>query len=437
MEVFRDLLMLLRGNVPSGELAAQAIVDLAAESTDASSLNLLLHELCTDFLVAAEWSTRVNAAYALRLLCARFRVPLSETLLHSPSDGDLLQLHHLQVGRICALGDSALLLSGTSNYLAEAQLDRLYSRNWLARQQRALAQRLGIEADMGLGAEGGARVSMSGLSALPLLPMSMAAPISSSSSFSAAAAAPLDMRHEVLGCGTLTREDVEVRGGEAPAAVDRRATLLGAAGSSSSGNDGTSSSSSGNKRFRPGRDPAPEMPSRERPFARLVRFLVAGLLDPRWETRHGCAVGLCGVVNGLCAWEVVKDYSAGGPGDREGFGEGQGGGKGGAEGGRVGVGVEERGIDAVPAWPGPSPLHPPSAGPSPTPPPNTLPPQPPPLPLPPHLLEDILCTGACVLVLDRFIDFSQHTGRVRVRVRGLTVAHRHSDLGFSHAHSCS
>lgn len=39
--------------------------------------------------------------------------------------------------------------------------------------------------------------------------------------------------------------------------------------------------------------------SNETWIARLVRFLVVGLLDNRWETRHGCSVGLTAFINGL------------------------------------------------------------------------------------------------------------------------------------------
>ena len=42
-----------------------------------------------------------------------------------------------------------------------------------------------------------------------------------------------------------------------------------------------------------------ELQSVESWFVRLVRFMVVGLLDVRWETRHGCSVGLAAIINGL------------------------------------------------------------------------------------------------------------------------------------------
>ena len=42
-------------------------------------------------------------------------------------------------------------------------------------------------------------------------------------------------------------------------------------------------------------------------IARLIRFLVVGLLDNRWETRHGCSIGLTSFINGLYPSMKVDD----------------------------------------------------------------------------------------------------------------------------------
>ena len=354
---FGSLFVLLRGSVASGELAAQAIVDQAAEGgqeSQGAALDSLLHELCTVLLVSGEWSTRVNAAYTLRLLCRRFQSLLRPLLLDSPSDGDLLHLSQLHVEHINALsGRGATLLSGASSYLADARPDRLYNKQWLSRQQRALSRRLGLEA---AGEDEKSALAAGGPESLLTL---------------------ADVAFEGL-------TSTERRAGR----VDRRAVLRQAAEAAGTATTSSSSSSSSSAK-RPRSAPAPTAPaddaSRETPLARLVRFLIVGLLDSRWETRHGCAVGLCAVINGLSASEVVRDYSQ-------------------SSSTRAPAAAESSGIDAhdgenlsdsSPPLPDASADAASSARPAPSRPPPLL-------PLPPHLLEDVLCTGVGLLVLDRF-----------------------------------
>ena len=124
--------------------------------------------------------------------------------------------------------------------------------------------------------------------------------------------------------------------------------------------------------------------------------MIVGLLDVKWETRHGCSLGLMGVLGGLglggfpnqslslsmeSAPNVADEapepgaMSSSGIPRRRIFGEGGGDGGGG----------DPSVLDSkVQVCDGPSTCT--SLG------------------LPQYLVEDIICTGLCLLMLDRFID---------------------------------
>jgi hypothetical protein len=109
--------------------------------------------------MAPEWTTRTNAAYALGLICSEFQRTLKPRLLESKSDGDLLYLDDLDVGKIYNCGYSTELLGGHSTYVEDAKTDnKLYGKKWLRRQRRALQKRLGLE--LGTDSGGDAEVTM-------------------------------------------------------------------------------------------------------------------------------------------------------------------------------------------------------------------------------------------------------------------------------------
>ena len=136
-----DILILLRGGTNAGKLASESILD-AVQMDDMPNL---MHELCTDFLLASEWSTRMNAALVIRLVSEKFSALLIPLLSDSLSDGDLLHLSDLQVDKIDQCGCGAELLGGKSTFIRDSGGDRLYGKGWLRRQQRALRKRLGLE----------------------------------------------------------------------------------------------------------------------------------------------------------------------------------------------------------------------------------------------------------------------------------------------------
>ena len=100
-----------------------------------------------------------------------------------------------------------------------------------------------------------------------------------------------------------------------------------------------------------------EIDTNETWLARLVRFMAIGLLDPSWEVRHGCSAGLTDLINGL----VEGPNGANGAPPH----------------------TDNNTVES-----------------------GELP------PVPSFLVEDLICTGLCVLILDGFIDF----GNVSVAV---------------------
>ena len=127
-------------------------------------------------------------------------------------------------------------------------------------------------------------------------------------------------------------------------------------------------------------------------ICRLVRFMIIGLLDKRWETRHGCSLGLMGLLQGL---GLVIDPSLNLIPRTDGDSvpcSGQ------------NSGLVSAKLDVSTAVSSSSPSSsssPPSSNFS-----SILYSSSLPLSLPRYLVEDIICTGLCLLMLDRFIDLS-------------------------------
>ena len=288
----RELLVLLKGSAKSGGLATDALLNALADCDGSEGqllgeLRAVLHELCTGTLLSANWTARANGGCALHAIFKRFDFLLSPLLQHSASDGDLLLLNELDVRAVAALGEASELRNGSAGEESAPSnsSDDLYKKGWLKRQRGALLKRLGLSA-----VEGAVSAE------------------------------------EIVTSELLDWSDLCQLGGSG----------AGAAKSSSSSRESKNGGASRKKarvsRNEEQRDQGGGS-SEESWLARLVRFMVVGLLDPRWETRHGCSQGLTALTSAL--------YGADGCGAR----------------------------------------------------------------LPPFLVEDVVCSSLCVLVLDRFLDF--------------------------------
>lgn len=176
--------------------------------------------------------------------------------------------------------------------------------------------------------------------------------------------------------------------------------------------------------------------------------MIVGLLDPRWETRHGCSLGLTGLLNGLgnylkvymyglicvsvlacvqiCVHTFVcSTYAFLGMNINEcmfmcayifkglvGFSEGLLSTEGTNP---VGAGsdqadskeIDEKAVMIYDAFSTTTTTSTPSSSF-----PSTLSSSPPPPTLPQYLVEDVICTGLCLLMLDRFLDLGSSSSIV-------------------------
>ena len=121
--------------------------------------------------------------------------------------------------------------------------------------------------------------------------------------------------------------------------------------------------------------------------------MIIGLLDKRWETRHGCSLGLMGLLQGLGL--VIDPDSALIPRTDQNliWHSGQ----------NTDLGSTESDLSTEIPSSSPFSSFPPSSNFSSIPYSASLPLT---LSLPQYLVEDIICTGLCLLMLDRFIDLS-------------------------------
>ena len=119
--------------------------------------------------------------------------------------------------------------------------------------------------------------------------------------------------------------------------------------------------------------------------------MIIGLLDKRWETRHGCSLGLMGLLQGLGL--VIDPDSALIPRTDQNLIR--------CSGQNTDLGSTESDLSTVIPSSSPFSSFPPSSNFSSIPYSSSLP-----LSLPQYLVEDIICTGLCLLMLDRFIDLS-------------------------------
>ena len=121
--------------------------------------------------------------------------------------------------------------------------------------------------------------------------------------------------------------------------------------------------------------------------------MIIGLLDKRWETRHGCSLGLMGLLQGLGL--VIDPDSALIPRTDQNLIR--------CSGQNTDLGSTELDLSTVIPSSSPFSSFPPSSNFSSIPYSASLPLS---LSLPQYLVEDIICTGLCLLMLDRFIDLS-------------------------------
>ena len=121
--------------------------------------------------------------------------------------------------------------------------------------------------------------------------------------------------------------------------------------------------------------------------------MIIGLLDKRWETRHGCSLGLMGLLQGLGL--VIDPDSALIPRTDHNLIR--------CSGQNTDLGSSESDLSTVIPSSSPFSSFPPSSNFSSIPYSSSLSV---PLSLPQYLVEDIICTGLCLLMLDRFIDLS-------------------------------
>ena len=119
--------------------------------------------------------------------------------------------------------------------------------------------------------------------------------------------------------------------------------------------------------------------------------MIIGLLDKRWETRHGCSLGLMGLLQGLGL--VIDPDSALIPRTDQNLIR--------CSGQNTDLGSTESDLSTVIPSSSPFSSFSPSSNFSSIPYSSSLP-----LSLPQYLVEDIICTGLCLLMLDRFIDLS-------------------------------
>ena len=138
---WRDIIILLRGDLRAGSTAAQVLADVLV----VDELPELFHELCTRYLVTKEWTARMNAGSTIKSLCKTFAADLIPLITRSRSDGEVLCLAELDIFAVSNCKD-AELLAGNSNVEKQVEGRDLYSKSWLQKQRRALRKRLGLEA---------------------------------------------------------------------------------------------------------------------------------------------------------------------------------------------------------------------------------------------------------------------------------------------------
>lgn len=232
---FQGIMTLLNGSLNAGILASKVLADVAR----LDDLQVIFHKLCVSTLLDGNWITRTNASVAILELSSRFCSTLKPLLMTAKSSGFLYQYEEYDIESV--IRDGKLLYS---DELSVLDTDNIYGSDWLNRQRRLLQRRLGketseIDASIGLK-----------FSVLDNL---------------------LEVKDVVLVADTLcisNKKRISEEGVDEEDSIQQNeiteADILG-----------------------------------EVWFARLLRFMLVGLVDPRWETRHGCSIGLKAFLTGL------------------------------------------------------------------------------------------------------------------------------------------
>lgn len=278
----KELIVLLDYGESAGNICSKTLTEIANKN----DLKSIFEEIIKFYLVSSSSSTRINASVTLHKLCRRFSNDLSELLSMSASDGYLLTMTSLNLEHLFQQSDSIELLGGKS--FLPGLNDNIHKKSWLRRCRKLLHERLGYESgNIDITA---AMEFLDDESNVPLLD-------------------PQDI------IATTTEYSTDRNGDD----------------DAEENND---------------HDNDDDEDSSESWIARLVRYMTVGLLDPCWESRHGCALGLVSILTGTLA--SFSDPSSDMKMARYGVQSGRG--------------------------------------------------------LPSFLVEDILCHGLCTLLLDRFVD---------------------------------
>lgn len=281
-------LLVLLRGTTCTNVTCDAIAELAEQNIEV--LPDLFHDIVFDLLVSSVTHVRSNGCMLLRKLCAVFVSLLKPLLSLSCTDGVLFTIRDIDIARIVACTGGQLL--GTSS--TADITTTVYTSGWLKTQVSELRTRIGLE----------------------------------SSSVEVADASRYDNVEDFLQHTDMIEEQ------DYSAMVDREASV----------------------------EPSGDFPCQlnllsveqtsETWFARLLRVMIVGLLSPKWEVRHGYALGLTSILDGLYP-DMIQGSA------------------------HLVVGVPQlKYEDALPAF----------------------------------LCDDMLCCGICVLLLDRFMDFGGGEG---------------------------
>lgn len=285
-DMLRDELRELIVLLDYGSSAGNISSKTISEVATAHDLKFIFEDVIKYYLVSSSSSTRINASVTLNKLCRKFSVELTQLLSTSASDGALLTMAELDLEHLFKQSDSIELLGGKS-ILLELN-DNVHKKSWLRRCRKMLHERLGWES-------GNVDIT----AAMDFLDPDVETPL-------------LDPR-DLTGTALELSSDNDVSRDRNADAFDEN-----------------------------------EDESSESWIARLVRYMTVGLLDPCWESRHGCALGLVSVLSGVLVSFASADDSYA----------------------HSNLVKEER-IGCT---------------------------------LPSFLVEDIVCHGLCTLLLDRFVD---------------------------------
>lgn len=242
----------------------------------------VFHEVSFALLTQSSINTRVNSSLLLGKLCSHFSSILLPLICESNTDGVLIQIEDIDIASIVSCHGSILY-----NVKVDAEIgdvENLYTQDWLKRQRKELLKQIGLH------------------------------------SYST----------ELVSNEVLDHIDIGLEG------------FLPDRGNCAS-NGSNDAEASSEKELQVNLSKAA---TNETWLARIMRCMIAGLMSPQWECRHGYAIGLNQMVGNLSCYPYSHN--------------------------QMQNSCSNRNVDRV---------------------------------LPEFLSNDILSCGLCVLLLDRFMDF--------------------------------